>query len=230
MPPPRGADPKELTLSGLKGFFSSSNEDAVRTLIHSVSIPPLLCEEILSLAGTEKSAKAKTLAKEKVEKIFKKIRQFYSPSALASGEKIRPVLLEKKGKKTLMPFSLKSQKEFELREFESVNSALDECFSLSEKKKPKGKKPQKSKASSLERTLEMQKAALEEANAKALLNRQRGEAVYSRYSEINPLFEDAKKKIRSKEPKKDVMYNLAKRHKMFKKLDYKKKRLQIDLT
>src|SRR3989344_4826991 len=77
-PQARGLNPLEITAEKLSGIFSSSEKDAVRTLISALNISPPAAEEILFALKIDKGLKASALTKKDCAAIAEKVKDFYS--------------------------------------------------------------------------------------------------------------------------------------------------------
>ncbi len=218
-PPERGLNPALLSEREFSAVLKKSGTDIIRALVKGVNIAPIVAEEILFQLKIEKSAEAKALPEKRAGELCRKIRDFHSAP---DPEKEHACLCECKGKKFLLPFRPLLPGCSEIQQFDSINSALNELV-LAQKfhasSDESGKKP------ALERTLTDQKEALEKALRSAAQNREKADAIYTHYSELQHALQSIK---RGKE-KKGVMYKFPSGVLRVKSIDNKRKRVVFEI-
>jgi len=230
-PHARGLNPLEISAEKLSGIFSSSEKDAVRTLISALNISPLAAEEILFALKIDKGLKASALTEKDFARIAEKVKDFYSAEkSSASGAFAY--------KDFVYPFKLKHLTEQPVPA-ESINSFLDEA--LSEKvSKTKAKDLEESNAEEKISRLEFHKKQQGEARkkfeAQAEENKKKAELIYENFSALEGLRKAVLSGAGKGLSEKEIMYKIGsaaskgnKTAKLLKSVDLKKKVFEAEL-
>lgn len=213
-PPQRGNNPKTLTLTELCSVFKESDQDAIRALLSGVNVPPIIGEEVFARTNIKKSKPARDLSKKEMKKVHSQIRKFYSSVSL---EEEKPTLAPHSDKRVLLPFEPVTARV--LKEFDSINEALNQLFLLPSLKPEKKEKKQPN----LKRAIREQKAALNKAVQSAELNERKAKLIYEHYPQLMRAVNELRKLSKQKKPQKDVMYNRSFGFVSVEKIDLKKK-------
>jgi len=152
-PPKKGADPRELDVSGLRRVLDGA-PDIVRGLAVNLNLGGPLGEEICARASIPKSRKLAEISGQEFEAVLKSIKDLF-------GQEPAPcVVYEDKEPVDVLPFDFKIHLGKRVKRFGSFNEALDEYFatlavtSAAEKRRKR-----------LERELEMLRRRREEQQA-----------------------------------------------------------------
>jgi len=152
-PPKKGADPRELDVSGLRRVLDGA-PDIVRGLVINLNLGGPLGEEICARASIPKSRKLAEISDQELEAVLKSIKDLF-------GQEPAPcVVYDDKKPADVLPFDFKIHLGKRVKRFGSFNEALDEYFatlavtSAAEKRKKR-----------LERELEMLRKRREEQQA-----------------------------------------------------------------
>lgn len=221
IPPALGINPLKLTEKELLEFLSKTEEDnLVHALIKNIALAPIFLEEVCLNAGIDKKIPANTVTQAQAKKLLKEIKSLFKKTP-------SPVLVLLKEKQSLLPFPLNCCKENVLREFSSINTAIDELSSgkLLEKDTFKESKQLKE----LEISLERQKNALKLNEEKIQSNKEKAEAIYSNYTQITAMISALEECKKEKMNEKEIMYKMKKSFPVIKNIDLKKRILSIEL-
>lgn len=229
-PDPKSLNPSTLSVKELKEKFSSSQKDAIRSLISCVNISPLIAEEVFFSLGLEKGAKASGLGEKELEKIASGVRAFYA----VEQAKLRPVAY----KEFAYPFRLLHLKETPV-ETKSLNDCFGEAFSSSASSSPlqaAGQAKAKGKVSGLEHMKKQQQEARKKFNAQVDENRVKAELIYQHFNEIESLKKEILGAVSKGMKEKYIMYKISsaalagdKRALLVKKIDLQKKKIELEL-
>jgi len=215
-PPSRGLDPLKLTAEQLKEAFESAEKDVVRELLNAVGLPPVAAEEICARAGIEKETNAKELGKKELSELAKKTKELYS---LKDCDKA--VLVKHGNGNVLLPFEPVAKLE-KIKEFKSLNSALNELF-LMPFLKPE--KKENKRAIELEKSIEDQKTAMEK-NTKAIEeNKLKAEAIYTHYADLTAVLGEMK----AGKIEKEIMYKKVFGSANVDSIDFKNKKIVLEI-
>jgi len=168
---PKGAsNPYEINLSDFKKIFTEN--DAVRSLVKSLSFGGDYAEEICSLAGVEKNTQKP--ADSDKESLFKAMKKMIE-------SKTSPVMQDNR----LFPFSLSK---FDVqKKYNSMNEAIDDFYLTEQEESPKLKK--------LRKRLEEQISASVKFEKETEENKIKGDLIYSNYSVIENSIKNKKGKV-----------------------------------
>ncbi len=222
-PPERGFNPVQLKEGEFIEMLKNSNTDLIHAIVKGVNIAPIVAEEILHNLKITKTTMAKTLSEKKARELCKKIREMYSTIDV---KKEQTTLVEFKGKKTVLPFRPLLAESNCLKEFESVNSAINSLVILGAF--PKQGKTEK--RASIERTLSEQKKALEKALYSAAQNKKKAEAIYAHYPTLQSAIIAIKNTHEKTKGKKGVMYKRVFGAVRVKNVDFRKSKAVFEIN
>jgi predicted ribosome quality control (RQC) complex YloA/Tae2 family protein len=200
------------------------DKKVVPALVRNVGIAPVLAEEACLLAEVEKDVKAGGIEKRKLEKLYNILKGFYSDVDIA---KEQVVLIEHKGSLCLVPFRLKAFESSIVKEFKSINEALNEL--LVSQAVSSERDNIEAKVSELKHALQKQKESLERYKTLAEELKRKAEKMYEHFADINSAFEFAAREFEQKRGQGVVMYNKAFGSVTLKCIDFKTGKIKIEL-
>ncbi len=168
--------PVTATLEELKGMFSASEGDVVRTMATRMNIGGQYAEEICLRAGIEKNIPAKQLSD--LTPVLSALQEVFKP--LLAGLKPH-IVYENKKEIDVLPFELSQYEKKEKKYFSTFNDALDDYFSPKTEVKVELKEEKKEKPGLFEYRLQKQTLALQKFKEDEEKFIRRGELVYAHY-------------------------------------------------
>lgn len=168
--------PVTATLEELKGMFSASEGDVVRTMATRMNIGGQYAEEICLRAGIEKNIPAKQLSD--LTPVLSALQEVFKP--LLAGLKPH-IVYENKKEIDVLPFELSQYEKKEKKYFSTFNDALDDYFSPKTEVKVELKEEKKEKLGLFEYRLQKQTLALQKFKEDEEKFIRRGELVYAHY-------------------------------------------------
>ncbi len=168
--------PVTATLEELKGMFSASEGDVVRTMATRMNIGGQYAEEICLRAGIEKNIPAKQLSD--LTPVLSALQEVFKP--LLAGLKPH-IVYETKKEIDVLPFELSQYEKKEKKYFSTFNDALDDYFSPKTGVKVELKEEKKEKLGLFEYRLQKQTLALQKFKEDEEKFIRRGELVYAHY-------------------------------------------------
>ncbi|MCD6478698.1 MAG: NFACT family protein [Candidatus Diapherotrites archaeon] len=200
------------------------DKKVVPALVRNVGIAPVLAEEACFVAEVEKEAKAGSIAKRKLEKLYNILKGFYINLDLSREQ---AVLIEHKGSLCLLPFRLKAFENSVVQEFKSINEALNEL--LVSQAVSSERDTIETKVSELMHALQKQKESLKRHKTLAEEFKRKAERICEHFADVSSAFEFAKREFEQKKGKGVVMYNKSFGSIMLKSIDFKKGKIKIEL-
>jgi len=198
--PPSGKNPFKVREKEFrKELRNFGDVEVVRALARFLSIGGVHAEEVLLMAGVDKTKPCNALSESDVDAIFDSLQDLLSQ--VLSG-KLEPcvVLDDAGGFVDVVPFRLRRYEGFKHQPYNSFDEALDEFYvRIAAVERARGGlevEELKREAARLKRIIESQEKALAEANAEAVKDRNIGDAIYAHAGELQALldrFADAKK-------------------------------------
>jgi len=216
-PPSRGLNPLKLTAEQLRGGFESAEKDAVRELLRVVGMPPIIAEEACVRAGIDKQKKAVELEEKELKRLAGKIIELYSLKELSG----KAFLVKHGNGSVLLPFESKAGFAV-VKEFESLNSALNELF-LMPFLKPE--KKENKRAIELEKSIEDQKLAMEKNRRAIEENKLKAEAIYTHYADLTAVL----KQMNIGKIKKEIMYKKVFGSANIDSIDFKNRKIVLEI-
>lgn len=176
-------NPNEMSFDEFAEKFDENFKEKNNAFVSvgdSAEIPSILIEEVFFRLKLKKEK----LSEKETKKVFDEIKKMYSL------EELNPIEIQKGKEKLILPFKLKSIKEFE--EKDSVNSFLDEFYSKEffSQKTPE-KKPKKFIA--LQNSFEQQLSHKKTLEKEIEENRKKAELIYSNNLLIQEIIDSTKK-------------------------------------
>jgi len=194
--PPSRVNPLTVTEQELKALCHEQDKDVVRVLAAELSLGGLYAEELCKLAGIEKTKAANELTEVDLSAIAAALQTLFKPLLTRDKNLLRPhIVLEAQEKLDVLPFELNAYSEQEKQFFDSFNEAADEFFTLqlAEAVEEQVKVEQEKGISKHEHVLTEQLAALQNFERKEAECIQKGELIYTRYTELEALLHEQPK-------------------------------------
>jgi predicted ribosome quality control (RQC) complex YloA/Tae2 family protein len=210
LPPQRGKNLLEATISATRELRSASQVDAVRALAQVYGVSGIFAEEILQRAEVDKTASAGTLSDDQIESIYRAITQVRD--ALLAEERSPAIVLENDHTIDVVPFALELYGPMQKRTFANFNDAVDEYFTNLSSSKLTGQRERAylEKRQQLERRLEAQKKQLQEITGSAAMLRIEGDLIFRHLRDIQAVQELVTESRRSKRPLKEIKESVFK--------------------
>jgi len=195
--PPSRVNPLTVTEQELKALCEHQDRDVVRVLAAELSLGGLYAEELCTLASIEKTRAANELTELDISAIAAALQTLFKPLLTRDKTLLRPhiVLEAAQDKLDVLPFELSAYSEREKQFFDSFNGAADEFFTqqLAEAVEEQVKVEQEKGISKHEHVLAEQLAALQNFERKEAACIQKGELIYTRYTELEALLRELPK-------------------------------------
>lgn len=196
--PPSRVNPLTLTDEGLRALLHTrAEQDVVRVLASDLSFGGLYAEELCERAGVEKSKKVQELSDPELTALFTALRALFAPLIAQDRTQLKPqIVLEGTEKLDVLPLELTAYATKPKVFFESFNQAADEFFTqkLAEAVEEQAKVEHDLGVSKYERVLREQLAALQKFARKEQECIEKGELIYTRYTELDALLQQQEKK------------------------------------
>ncbi len=127
-PPLRAADPRQISGKELNSLLDDSEQDIVRTLVHSLNMSGSTAEEILSTAEIAYKINAKSLTPKQRKTLHQALSSYFITLA---EEPLKPriVLGENEEPLQVLPTESKRFQKSKVRSFSTFNQALDNYYS-----------------------------------------------------------------------------------------------------
>ena len=199
--PPSRVNPLTLSEEELRALLLTRGEqDVVRVLASDLSFGGLYAEELCERAGVEKSKKVQELTDPELAALFTALRSLFAPIIAQDRSQLKPqIVLEGAEKLDVLPLELTAYATKPKVFFESFNQAADEFFTqlLAEAVEDQAKAEHDLGVSKYERVLREQLTALQKFDRKEQECIEKGELIYTRYTELDTLLLQQEKKRRS---------------------------------
>jgi predicted ribosome quality control (RQC) complex YloA/Tae2 family protein len=198
--PPSRVNPLTLSERDLIDLCKTAaqDKDVVRVLAAELSLGGLYAEEICEHAGVEKNKNAQNLTEAELSALFAALRAVLAPIIARDKTHFKPqIVLEAHDEKLdVLPFTLHAYDEKEKRFFASFNEAADEFFTsqLAEAVEDEAKREHEKGIYKHEHVLDEQLAALDKFERKEAECIQKGELIYTRFTELEAMLQELPKK------------------------------------
>jgi len=196
--PPSRVNPLTLSEEELRALLLTRGEqDVVRVLASDLSFGGLYAEELCERAGVEKSKKVQELTDPELAALFTALRSLFAPIIAQDRSQLKPqIVLEGAEKLDVLPLELTAYATKPKVFFESFNQAADEFFTqlLAEAVEDQAKAEHDLGVSKYERVLREQLTALQKFDRKEQECIEKGELIYTRYTELDTLLLQQEKK------------------------------------
>jgi len=176
--PPETPDIKEMQLSDF-AVKLSENKEAVRILASDLGLGATYANEVLERAQVDPTSRADKSAAEKIYKVLKEMLDERIKACMVSD--ITPI--------DVTPFKLRIYETNEQSKRESFNGAVDEYFTnlRSEGEKTEATKDYRGEIERINTVLKKQKATISEFEKETGEFKQKGDAIYADFGEIDAL-------------------------------------------
>ncbi len=194
--PPSRLNPLAVTEQELKALCHQQDKDVVRVLAAELSLGGLYAEELCTLAGTEKTKPARELTAGEIAAIAGALQELFKPLLTRDKTLLRPhIVLEAQENVDVLPLTVSAYSEQDKHFFDSFNEAADEFFTvqLADAVEEQVKGEQEKGISKHEHVLAEQRAALQKFERKEAECIQKGELIYTQYTELEALLHEQPK-------------------------------------
>lgn len=196
--PPSRVNPLTLPEEELRALLRTrAEQDVVRVLASDLSLGGLYAEELCARAGVEKSKPVQELTDPELAALFTALRTLFAPIIAQDRAQLKPqIVLEGTEKLDVLPVELTAYAAKPTVFFESFNQAADEFFTqlLADAVEDQAKAEHVRGVSKYERVLREQLAALQKFDRKEQECIAKGELIYTRYTELDELLLQEKKR------------------------------------
>jgi len=197
-PPPRGANPKDLSRKGLYEIKNFGQLNIVIALTRFLSIGGFYAEEVLLRAGVEKNTPCSSLGDGDLDAVFNSLHELLSE---IRAENEKPFIFIDEGGRWIdvAPMPLKKYAHLKVIRTKNFNEALDEYYakaSVVEKVSDVEKLVEKNVAR-LEKILREQEETLRDLKGKAEVYSRIGDAIYTHLNDLEFLVQRVMRDKRS---------------------------------
>jgi predicted ribosome quality control (RQC) complex YloA/Tae2 family protein len=183
--PPIGRNPLNLTRENLKEIRGLGQLDIVRGLTKFLSIGGQYAEEILLRAEIDKTTQCKKLMAEEIDQMFDKLQELLS--AIQTGNAEPCAVVNENGELIdATPIPLKKYEAFRCEAYDTLNRALDECYTRRKVKERtiEASKEAEQHVAKQRRVLQRQQRALKKSRGDIERNRKIGDLIYTHLNEL----------------------------------------------
>lgn len=218
--PPSKISIFKISVEDFKSLLSSK-KNIISVLVSKLNISKIYAEEICCLADIAPKATASSLNEDKIISLYTKIKELRE-----MGAKPRIILKDKKPL-DVVPIPLSLYENYEFKEFDSFNDAVEKFYSLLQKEleEERSEAVLKKELEKLQRILDEQEQKLIEYENKIAVGRELGDLITENYLELEKLL----KKIARNE---DISaFNISELNKKegFVEVVIKTRKLKLDL-
>jgi len=197
-PPARGRNPLKLNHQEFVEIKKLGETEIVRTLTKFLSISGTYAEEILLRSEVDKKTECSSLTEHELDSIFNQLQKLLS---LIDSGTIEPRIVsdEKNVWIDVTPVSLKKYNQFDQKEYENFNSALDDYYAkITDVERGKEKTEEvESEVARHRRILQKQQKALETLKEPIIKNKNIGDLIYLHFGDLQSLLQKIMEKKRS---------------------------------
>jgi len=197
-PPARGRNPLKLSPQDFLEIKKLGETEIVRALTKFLSISGTYAEEILLRAEVDKKTEGSSLTEQELDSIFNQLQKLLSFIDSGTMEP-RIVSDEKNVWIDVTPVSLKKYNQFDQKEYENFNSALDDYYTkITDVERGKeNTKEVESEVARHRRILQKQQKALETLKEPIIKNKTIGDLIYLHFGDLQSLLQKIMEKKRS---------------------------------
>ena len=204
-PPARGRNPLKLIPKDFLEIKKLGETEIVRALTKFLSISGTYAEEILLRSEVDKKMKCSSLTEHELDSIFNQLQKLLS---LIDSGTIEPRIVsdEKNVWIDVTPVSLKKYNQFDQKEYENFNSALDDYYAkITDVERGKEKTGEvESEVARHRRILQKQQKALETLKEPIIKNKNIGDLIYLHFGDLQSLLQKIMEKKRSGKSWKEI--------------------------
>lgn len=188
-PPPQRVNPLEITAEEIYNIVKEAGREVVKTLATTLGLGGMYAEEICARAEMDK--KKKEISKEEAEKIWEKIQEFKN----SVGREKPIIIFHNETPELIAPFKLKIHSDKKIKEYSSMDEALDAFFTTYEFERAEAERRKKfeEKLSKLRARLKQQALTLKKYYQGEKKYREMGDLIYQNYSLVEKVLEILKK-------------------------------------
>ncbi|MFX1343148.1 MAG: ribosome rescue protein RqcH [Promethearchaeota archaeon] len=187
-PPLRATDPREITLEDLNSILDSSENDLVRTLVHSLNMSGNTAEEVLSKVEIDSSISAKALTSKQRKTLHQTLISYFE--SLAEGQLKPQIIMDENGEPIqVLPADSVRYQNMKVSKFTTFNEALDTFYSTSREETVTEEIDEKyqRELAKLHRLREQQQTHLETMQSRAEQSRTAANAIYQQLDIVEEL-------------------------------------------
>ncbi|TSA56228.1 fibronectin-binding domain-containing protein, partial [bacterium] len=204
-PPARGRNPLKLSPQDFVEIKKLGETEIVRALTKFLSISGTYAEEILLRAEVNKKTECSSLTEHELDSIFNQLQKLLS---LIDSGTMEPRIVsdEKNVWIDVTPDSLKKYNQFDQKECENFNSALDDYYAkiTDAEKGDETTEEVESEVARHRRILQKQQKALETLKEPIIKNKNIGDLIYLHFGDLQSLLQKIMEKKRSGKSWKEI--------------------------
>ena len=205
-PPARGRNPLKLSPQDFLEIKKLGETEIVRALTKFLSISGTYAEEILFRAEVDKKAECSSLTEQELDSIFNQLQNLLS---LIDSGTMEPRIVsdEKNVWIDVTPVSLKKYNQFDQKEYENFNSALDDYYAkiADVERGEENTEEVESEVARYRRILQKQQKALETLKEPIIKNKNIGDLIYLHFGDLQSLLQKILEKKRSGKSWKEII-------------------------
>jgi len=205
-PPARGRNPLKLNPQDFVEIKKLGETEIVRALTKFLSISGTYAEEILLRAEVNKKTACSSLTEHELDSIFNQLQKLLS---LIDSGTMEPRIVsdEKNVWIDVTPVSLKKYNQFDQKEYENFNSALDDYYAkiTDAERGEETTEEVESEVARYRRILQKQQKALETLKEPIIKNKNIGDLIYLHFGDLQSLLQKIMEKKRSGKSWKEII-------------------------
>ena len=189
-PPARGKNPAKLSLQDFMEIGELGETEVVRALTKFLSISGTYSEEILLRSGVNKRTECGALTEQQIEAIFRQLQTLLSD--INSGAMKACIVSDENGVWVdVTPVPLKKREGFDQKEYESINSALDDYYAklTDAERGDEATGDVTDEVARQKRILQRQEKALEALKEPISKNKNIGDLIYLHFGDLQSLLQ-----------------------------------------
>jgi predicted ribosome quality control (RQC) complex YloA/Tae2 family protein len=204
LPPQRGKSLFEAGKDDLAQLRGVADLDLARAFSQNFAVGGLLAEELMQRANIDKSAPAKDLTDDQIDRLSEAITEL--KDTLSSGRLTPAIIKDDSGPVDVVPFEFHQYKTMHSEPYSSFNDAVDEYFTSlgSVKQVQSRERLVGEKRQQLERRLAAQQSQLEEIVKSAKTLKDTGDIIFRHLNEIQAVLQIMADGKRSKRPADEI--------------------------
>lgn len=207
--PPRGKNPEHLSRQEFNKIRGSGRLETVKALTRFLSIGGLYAEEILLRAKVDKNVPCENLTEQEINRIFFHLHRILS--LIAAGETEPHIITDDKDNRVdVVPILLERYSHLKHEAYKTFTEAVDEYYMAMALKEElvKAAKGVGRELEKQQRILQSQQKALEDLRGKAERNRKIGDAIFTRFGELQHLVQKIMDEKKSGKPWKQIISDM----------------------
>ncbi|UCC57907.1 MAG: NFACT family protein [Candidatus Bathyarchaeum sp.] len=205
-PPARGKNPLKMNPQDFTEIKELGQTEIVRALTKFLSISGTHAEEILLRAEVDKRTECSSLTEQELESIFNQLQKLLSLPDTGNMEP-RIVINEDKTWIDVTPVPLKKYNQFDQRNYENFNRALDDYYAKMTSEEMAGETTEEveREVARHQRILQRQEKALENLKEPIIKNKSIGDLIYLHFGDLQSLLQKIREKKRNGKSWKEII-------------------------